>query len=115
MVVVFGGLGGCLSHEFANMNALFDSSCPTILMSDTNMAVLLRPGRSLIRCPSGKLYCSLIPLDGPSKITATGLRWPLKDHTLQFGGLVSTSNETVSEFVEIDTSHPVLWVIDFKH
>lgn len=55
-------------------------------------------------------WCSLVPLNGPAIVTTSGLRWNLDSGTLNFEGLISTSNEfDGSHCAIIETDKSVLW------
>ena len=60
--------------------------------------------------------CGLIPLGcACDHITTTGLKWNLKDDSMTFGGLVSTSNRIVSDKVVVDlsaSSQPLLFTAE---
>lgn len=56
-------------------------------------------------------WCSLVPLNGPAIVTTSGLRWNLDKSTLNFEGLISTSNEFDgnSYNVVIESNKSILW------
>eukprot|EP01127_Copromyxa_protea_P018596 TRINITY_DN5884_c0_g1_i1.p1 TRINITY_DN5884_c0_g1~~TRINITY_DN5884_c0_g1_i1.p1 ORF type:complete len:155 (+),score=16.88 TRINITY_DN5884_c0_g1_i1:344-808(+) len=120
---VLGGLGGSVSHTFANINSLLlYEKQEIVLIGRENVAALIRPGKTFVKTSySGlptdkKMNCSLIPISGPADhVTTTGLRWNLDDSSLAFGGLVSTSNEIVSAEVAITTDKALLWIIDLAN
>jgi len=120
-IIVVGGLGGCLSHTLANINVLFQYSHRKIVLVGTeNVGVLCRPNHSTqIQVTDWKKYkyCSLIPIGASAKgVHSEGMRWNLDNSTLEFGGLVSTSNEMTCDSVSITaTSQPLLWILDISH
>ena len=121
-VLVLGALGGRFDHDMANINTLFkwtkhfDS---LTLFSNENMVQLLEPGRHVI-IPDRNLEegptCGLIPIGLPvDNITTNGLKWNLSKQTLNFGGLVSTSNRIVDKKIVIDTPNGhILWTTSFS-
>jgi len=120
-IVVVGGLGGCLSHVFANINALYKYSTRNIVLIGTKNISVICPPHHKTLLSAGTLwkkykYCSLIPIGTPARISSQGLRWDLDNTTLAFGELVSTSNELAKETAEIITNNePVLFVLDVVH
>lgn len=124
VINVVGGLGGNFSHELANVNILYLFKHRKIfLFSDENIAFLLQPGQHTIRArhPGNeirRIFCGLIPMGGRcNSITTNGLRWNLNKAVLEFGGLVSTSNEIAADHneVEISISDPMLWTFDARN
>lgn len=56
--------------------------------------------------------CGILPLFGPVNLETSGLEWNLeKSQTVQFGGLVSTSNRVTEEtvLIENDSCYPFIW------
>lgn len=118
-LLVLGALGGRLDHEFANFNSLFlFRKVRIILLSDESMAFLLPKNykHEIMVNPSVEgPYCGLIPLSGPSlSTTTTGLKWDLDKSSLQFGGLISTSNMPVSDLVMVTSDTDLVWTISLQ-
>ncbi|EGG17771.1 hypothetical protein DFA_08770 [Cavenderia fasciculata] len=102
-IFISGGLGGNISHEFANLNVLFEHTDRNlVLFSSGNFAYLLNSGCKHTINIKKDVHCSLIPLAGPAQsVTTTGLKWNLSDNSLKFGELISTSNITSQEIVTL--------------
>lgn len=62
-------------------------------------------------------WVSLMPLCGKATLTTTGLRWNLNGQTLEFGKLVSSSNEFDPNFkvVTVEVDEQILFSIDFRY
>jgi len=138
-ISILGGLGGCFTHEMSNVNCLYQLlGKKAFLVSPGNVACVLPKGKHLIRIykkpgekddddhgseesideswqPPKTVYCGMIPLGHKcTNVITKGLRWDLKQQTLEFGGMVSSSNEFLHNVAEIDVSHPILWTFDFR-
>jgi thiamine pyrophosphokinase len=132
-VIVLGAYGGRFDQELACLHALVkwaDSFDRMVLLSRENVAFLIAPGnihhihirKAAIRWQEGPV-CGLIPVFGRvDSITTSGLKWDLQGDSLEFGKLISSSNEilgldvtsdgdddTAYVTVSVETSHPVLW------
>jgi len=65
--------------------------------------------------PPSTVFCSLLPIgEKCTNVSTKGLRWDLNNQVLEFGGMVSSSNEFLHNVAEIETSHPLLWNFDFR-
>jgi len=114
-VVAFGAFGGRLDQTMANLNMVYryTSFASFILLSADSLALLLPPGRNVIHVndelESGS--CGLVPLGGRcERIVTSGLLWDLDgSRPLEFGALVSSSNEVTGSEVSVETSAPLLW------
>ncbi|KAI5070223.1 hypothetical protein GOP47_0014566 [Adiantum capillus-veneris] len=118
-LLVLGAIGGRLDHTFANLNALYlFREVRIVLLSDESMAFLLAKGyrheisiNSSVEGP----YCGLLPLGGPSSCTTTtGLKWDLNKTSLQFGGLISTSNMPVGDCVTVSSDTDLVWTVSLR-
>jgi len=111
--VVLGGLGGRMDQQLANIHILYKFLPRKIYLLSLDQAIWLLPrGKHHVVCSKdieGPL-CGLIPVGSTChETTTTGLRWNLDHQPLSFGSFISSSNEIVDSFVEIETSDPVLW------
>lgn len=120
-VVAHGAFGGRLDQQMANLNMLYryaSSFESFVLLCESSAAFLLPPGRHVL-LPNRDAEdgsCGLIPLGGRcERVLTSGLRWDLDGtRPLEFGGLVSSSNEVVGERVTIETSGPLLWTAGLR-
>jgi thiamine pyrophosphokinase len=55
----------------------------------------------------------IIPLTGPATITTTGLEWDVTDWKTEIGGQISTSNHIRANEVNVTTTWPVLFTVEF--
>jgi len=114
--------GGRLDQQMANLNMLFRSEYTCferfVLLSDDSLALLLLPGAHTIE-PNLEVEdgtCGLVPLGGRcDNVVTTGLKWNL-DGTmpLEFGALVSSSNQIVAPTVTVQTESPLLWTTSLR-
>lgn len=116
-VLVAGALGGRLDHEISNLSSLYGWRCfeSITLLSDVSLATILHgPGHFTI-IPELSFEgptCGLLPLGGAcSDVRTSGLRWNLCGQTLEFGGLVSSSNQIVESSVQVSigSTGSLLW------
>ena len=98
-VIAFGAFGDRFDHEMASINVLHRYSSQferLILMGERMTAELLSPGRHLIR-PNPLIEgptCGLLPVGGRcDAVWTSGLRLNLRGEALEFGGMVSSSNQ----------------------
>lgn len=122
-LVALGAFGGRFDHMMSIVNTLFDATkttkYPIYLIGDDNIACLLRPGSYTIEVDTGleEGWCALIPIGSRCKrITTTGLKYNLDNQGMQFGALISTSNnlEDDAKEVTVTTDTAVLWAMGIK-
>ena len=119
-VVAFGAFGDRFDHELASINVLhrYRKFSRLILMGERMTACLLMPGRHVLM-PNALIEeptCGLLPIGGSvDGVWTSGLRWNLRGERLQFGDLVSSSNQMLSEEsggimpISVSTTHPLVW------
>ncbi|CAO1440332.1 unnamed protein product [Diamesa serratosioi] len=118
-IIVFSESSGRFDQILANINTLFIfnqkslHTLPVFLLSANSMTWLLSPANHSIHIPelTKNLWCALIPIGSPCVVSTKGLKWNLTNNTLEFGGIVSTSNtyDGTSKTVEIITDKFLLW------
>ncbi|XP_023930885.1 thiamin pyrophosphokinase 1-like [Lingula anatina] len=121
IVVVGANSMSRFDHILANVDTLYQAKDltdkPVFLIAGMSMVYLLSPGQHTIRVSTGieGKWCGLLPIGHPCKdVTTTGLKWDLNHDTLEFGTLVSTSNEFVDQVVTVETDKPLVWTMGFK-
>jgi thiamine pyrophosphokinase len=114
-LLVFGAMGGPrLDHTLACFHHLFAFHDIRVkLMQDHAIAFVIPQGDNelLIDNRLEGTKCGLFPVAGPCKITTAGLKWNLDDSYLQYGKLVSVSNEIVGAMLKISCECPILFTI----
>lgn len=126
LVSIVGAFGGRLDQEMATFDAVYRwaDRWPGVafrMYTDHNAATLLTPNvRHFIRFrpdlegPS----CGLVPIGHKvDKVTTTGLKWNLSGDPLEFGKLISTSNQLDDEndgIVSVSTSDPIIWTTPLR-
>jgi len=134
-ISILGAFGGRFDQEMATFDAAFRWSVdwPDVayrMYSDDNVAALLTPNvrhtlrfRPDLEGPS----CGLIPIGRKcERVTTTGLKWNLDDDPLEFGKLISSSNQLKDtddddddaakedRIVEVTTSDPLIWTASLR-
>ena len=123
---VCSAFGGRFDQTMASIQALirhqshWNHTSTTITMyTEETCAMLLEPGilhkihrNSNIEGP----HCGLIPIGQRCEFVKTnGLEWNLDNNSLEFGGLVSTSNRIIGDEVTVLCSHPLLWTMELQY
>ncbi|KAG2378653.1 hypothetical protein C9374_008292 [Naegleria lovaniensis] len=89
-----------------------------ILVTPYSLVHVLTPGRHEIYRNSKweRSTCALVPIGIPCRqVVTSGLKWNLKGESLEFGGLVSTSNRMLTDCVTVQNSHPLLWITSLNN
>uniref|UniRef100_T1JED9 Thiamin pyrophosphokinase thiamin-binding domain-containing protein n=1 Tax=Strigamia maritima TaxID=126957 RepID=T1JED9_STRMM len=111
---------GRFDHILGNIQTLYHAktitNIPVYLLSEKSITWLLTKGkhRILVSEEMMKYTCGLLPIGEPCVVTTTGLKWNLTGDTLQFGGLVSTSNTYTDKIVTVETDKPIIWTMEVK-
>jgi thiamine pyrophosphokinase len=121
MIVAVCSGKGRFDHNMGNINTLFKANficdIPVILMSERDLQYVIPSGcRHELLLDTGLEgpHCGLIPVHGASTVTTSGLRWNLDRQKMEFGGLISTSNEVASVSVSVESDLPILWTMSVK-
>ncbi|KAL6839921.1 hypothetical protein ACP4OV_029731 [Aristida adscensionis] len=119
-ILVLGALGGRFDHEMGNINVLYRFSNIRIVLLSDDCSIFLLPKTHtheirIERSVEGP-HCGLIPIGAPStSTTTTGLRWNLANTSMNYGGLVSTSNIVDDEKVTVTSDSDLIWTISLRH
>ena len=114
-VVVLGGLGGRVDQGFSQIHHLYMASGDAslvrgrvYLLSESSLSFVLGTGKNVIHIEDSYFTenVGIIPIQGPSKITTSGLEWDVKAWPTSFGGQVSTSNHVRAKQVVIEFDGP---------
>ena len=113
-VVILGGWGGRHDHFLyhCHLLALPDLQAMQLtLKGDQESLVVVQGSRQLSGWPGRRI--SLLPLYGPTQVTATGLQWPLAGQTLGMGQACSLSNRFLGNEVHLNTHpHPLAVLLE---
>ncbi|XP_076220934.1 thiamine pyrophosphokinase 1 isoform X2 [Nomia melanderi] len=124
-IYVFVESSGRFDHILGNINTLYKSGkligeIQVIQVASNSLTWILEPGFHSISIPNALVqnssWCGLIPIGTPvNQISTTGLKWNLKNTTMQFGDLVSTSNtyDNCSE-VTVNTDSILMWTMGIE-
>jgi len=114
-VVLLGAIGDRLDHSFCNLGIVikFFDKIKVRIISDKS---ILTPYKGNVDIPAVKgETISLYGFDDKTKITSTGLKYPLKKTALPFGRKESTSNVAVRDTVKLKIEGGMIFVIrDFN-
>lgn len=130
-IVVYGALDGRLDQTMASIQCLFKFSQYSITLCNERTTAKLLQGNGVLNTISIHIgeegpTCGLLPVGSKCDwIYTTGLQWNLQGESMEFGGLVSTSNlilpptpaDNQSEpaaTVTVRSSHPLLWTTELR-
>nr|XP_012148081.1 PREDICTED: thiamin pyrophosphokinase 1 isoform X2 [Megachile rotundata] len=127
-IYVFVDSSGRLDHIIENINTLYKTEkllgqyipiVPVIQIACNSLTWILNPGFHSIIIPKilvqNNSWCGLLPVGAPvNSITTTGLKWNLNCSTLQFGGIISSSNTYDCSEVTVNTDSPVIWTMGIE-
>ncbi len=103
--VLLGATGGRLDHTLYNLSLAerFADRMRICVANDHGATVRIGAGETVRWDLPPGLPLSVSPLSAPALLGGVvGLRWPLADRVIAYGGEVSVSNETVSSPVSIE-------------
>ncbi|XP_049821494.1 thiamin pyrophosphokinase 1 isoform X2 [Aethina tumida] len=119
-VFVLADTCGRLDHILGNINTLFKSDniikdTSIFQIASNSLTWILRKGEHIIHIPinlrKNQEWCALLPIGSPCEVSTKGLKWNLEGQTLEFNGIVSSSNtyDSTSDVVRIVTNEPLVW------
>jgi len=111
--IIFGVSGTRLDHVLSNILYLsyHTKTLKITIVEDYQTIIVLKRGRIDLTGKKGQ-QVSLIPLDKEVYgISTRGLKWELKNATLEFGKTIGVSNEFVGEKVTVSVKKGPLLVI----
>lgn len=115
---ILGATGSRLDHVLANITMLllpFRNGIRAWII-DTNNRISLVSGRNVIeKKKSFGKYLSLIPLTAEiSGVTMTGVKYPLKNHTVHVGESLCVSNEITEDQAVIEIKDGIAVMLETK-
>lgn len=116
-ITIIGGIGSRLDHTIANVHILkiaLDKNIPCKIINENNKVFLIKEKTNLKKDEKFQ-YISLIPLTTKcTGITLEGLKYTLKDETLNIGESIGISNEQIEKEATIDVKEGILIIIYSK-
>ena len=103
---VYGGLGGRMDHEYANLALLMHRKYPMTLYNKNNRMYRLDSGKHIIE-KLGYTYISFFPLQ-PTEITLSGVKYPLSKQKIDMQDIYLVSNEIVNDCMQLEITGEVL-------
>jgi thiamine pyrophosphokinase len=109
--VLLGAVGDRLDHSFCNMGIVikFFKKIKVRIISDKSILTPYTGEAELRTIPDETI--SLYGFDEKTKITSSGLKYPLKRTALPFGQRESTSNAAVRQVVRLKITGGMIFVI----
>ncbi len=118
-ITLMGLLGERWDMSFANILLLTSNHYEGInfnIVDENNEMFILRGENTLLLNGNPGDTVSVIPLSNPTNgITYSGLDWPLKDASLEFGSTRGISNRLSSKIAQIQLKSGILLVIITHH
>ncbi|KHN73602.1 Thiamin pyrophosphokinase 1 [Toxocara canis] len=119
-VIILGGLSGRFDHTLSSLHSLLKfasiSNCPAVLIDSTNLIVIIDQGLTELHFEGDRSLmtsiCGIIPFCQKKTIVTTdGFKWDIANAEMEFGKLVSSSNQIASDVVRIETNTPLLFTM----
>ncbi|MGN0170745.1 MAG: thiamine diphosphokinase [Lachnospiraceae bacterium] len=117
-VEIYGATGSRLDHVLGNIQLLklaLDQSVYCSLIDENNRITMTKDFSRIRKEQQFGKYVSLIPFSSCVKgLTLRGMKYLLKDYTLQTGLARGVSNEIMDEVAEIELKEGILLIIESK-
>lgn len=115
---ILGATGSRLDHVLANITMLllpFERKIPTWIVDPNNRICLISGKKVIEKSKSFGKYMSLIPLTKEiSKVTLTGVKYPLYNHTVTLGESLCVSNEIIGREAVIEVGEGIAILLETK-
>jgi thiamine pyrophosphokinase len=121
-LLVLGSVGGRVDQGIGLLHELYREQKfrhPTVrfwLFSEASVSVVLGAGRTVLHLPvEGGLITrnvGILPVYGKAVISTRGLEWDVQGWETEMGGMVSSSNHVVEEWVEVESDGEVLFTVE---
>lgn len=113
-IVLYGGLGGRIDHELANLYLMIHRRYPITLADENNCIKVMEKGSYRIK--KEHKYLSFLALED-SCITETGVEYPLYEQKLTCKDIYSVSNEIQEQYADVELHYGRMLLIqsDDKH
>ena len=110
-VILMGVTGNRLDHIFCNLGIVFKfySQINISLVAESSF-LLPYKGNVKLKTNPGEII-SLYGFDSKTKITSSGLKYPLRNVSLPFGEKESTSNVVTGKTIELKINGGIIFVI----
>ncbi|PIC13872.1 hypothetical protein B9Z55_027464 [Caenorhabditis nigoni] len=95
-----------------------EAPTPIVVVDAYNMVFALPEGTSEIHVELEKTskMCGVIPITQKvSIVTSKGLKYEMANLPLEFGKLISTSNEVTTNQISLQTTAPLIFTIELIH
>ncbi|PAV79513.1 hypothetical protein WR25_08315 [Diploscapter pachys] len=120
-IVILGGLQGRFDHVMQTVNTLLKArehfGFQVFVLDGVNIAFVVGEGESQIEVDRSFLtnVAGIIPIcQKKTMATTKGLKWDVENTILEFGGLVSSSNELASDKISIKSTAPLLITLELE-
>lgn len=113
-ITIIGAIGTRQDHTIANIHILkkaLDKNIKSKIINEKNEIELINKDIVLKKDNKYK-YISIIPLTSKvTELTIEGMKYSLKNYTLEIGNSLGISNEQIDEFAEIKIKSGILIII----
>lgn len=125
-IAVLGSFGGRMDQSLQVISSTVrmcraSPQLDIFLLDECSMMYRLRPSTPYLLKKSQfqqKKGCGLISFGKAANVRTKGLKWEFNEKSglseIEFGALISTSNEMVSDELEVSSDHDLFWVTTMK-
>jgi thiamine pyrophosphokinase len=109
---VYGGKCGRADHILSSYHLLFriPEEIRAALYLEGDEVILIREGRRM-EINTARKVVSILPASEEVEVSTFGLKWELKDHTIEMGSTLGIHNEPLKEIFSVDVKRGNVFVI----